>query len=187
MDEEIKFVIDMAADTMRKSVDHLESELLKIRAGKANPVMFDGLRVDFYGSPTPINQVASVSTLDPRTLVVKPFDKKSLHAIERAIVEANLGLNPMNDGIVIRIPIPPLNEERRRQLVKQAKDTSEESKIATRNIRREHNDMLKKLKEDGVSEDLTKVGESKIQDVTNAAIAKVDEVLKKKELDIMTV
>jgi ribosome recycling factor len=187
MEEEIKFVIDLASETMKKSIDHLEAELLKIRAGKANPVMLDGLRVDFYGMPTPINQVASVSAMDARTLVVKPFDKKSLHAVERAIVEANLGLNPQNDGVVIRIPIPPLNEERRRQLVKQSKDEGESAKIAIRNIRRDHNEQLKKLKDEGYSEDQIKRGETKIQELTDSSVAKVDEILKKKEVDIMTV
>jgi ribosome recycling factor len=114
MEEEIKMVIEMAEETMKKSLDHLESELLKIRAGKASPMILDGIRVEYYGVPTPLNQVAGVSTLDARTLVITPFDRKALHNIERAIVAANLGLNPANDGMVIRIPIPALNEERRK-------------------------------------------------------------------------
>jgi ribosome recycling factor len=187
MEEEIKMVIEMAEETMKKSIDHLESELLKIRAGKASPVMLDGVRVEYYGVPTPLNQVANVSTLDARTLVIQPFDRKALHNIERAIVAANLGLNPSNDGMVIRIPIPALNEERRRQLVRQAKDEGEQAKVAIRNVRREHNEQLKSLKEEGFSEDQIKRGETKIQELTDHSVHKIDDILKRKEADILTV
>lgn len=187
MEEEIKFVIESAMETMKKSIDHLESELLKIRAGKANPVMLDGIRVEYYGVPTPLNQVAGVAAMDARTLVITPFDRKALHNIERAIIAANLGFNPQNDGIVIRIAIPPLNEERRKQLVRQAKEEVEQAKVSIRNVRRDHNEELKKLKDEGFPEDAIKRGETKIQEVTDQAVAKVDEIMKKKEVDILTV
>lgn len=187
MEELVQMVLDSAEEMMQASLKHLDSELLKIRAGKANPVMLDGIRPEYYGTPTPLQQLASVSAQDARMLVVQPFDKKSINAIERAIIEANLGFNPSNDGNVIRIPIPQLNEERRRQLVRQAKDECENSKIAIRNIRRDHNDQLKKLKDESVSEDQIKLGESNIQDLTNAFSAKIDEILKKKEGEIMTI
>ncbi|HEX2899145.1 MAG TPA: ribosome recycling factor [Bacteroidia bacterium] len=187
MDENVKMILDEAEDLMKKSLVHLESELNKIRAGKANPVMLDGLRAEYYGAPTPLNQLASISAQDARMLVIQPFDKKSIAAIERSIKEANLGFNPQNDGIVIRIPVPIASEERRRQLVKQARDEGENAKIAMRNVRRDHNDMIKKLKDEKVSEDEIKTGEAKMQDITNAYIAKVEEVLKKKEAEIMTI
>lgn len=180
-------ILDEAEDLMKKSLIHLEAELHKIRAGKANPVMLDGLRADYYGAPTPLNQLATITAQDARMLVIQPFDKKSINAIERSIKEANLGFNPQNDGIVIRIPVPIASEERRRQLVKQARDEGENAKIAMRNVRRDHNDMIKKLKEEKVSEDQIKTGETKMQDITNAFIAKVEEVLKKKEAEIMTI
>ncbi len=172
---------------MRKSVNHLEAELQKIRAGKASPVMLDGVRVDYYGAPTPLAQLSTVSVQDARMLVISPFDRKSINAIERAIKEANLGFNPSNDGMVIRIPIPALNEERRRQLVKQSKDEGEDAKIAIRKVRQNHNEELKKLKNEGVSEDTIKTAEAKVQEYTNAFVAKVDEVLRKKEAEIMTI
>lgn len=187
MDENVKMVLDEAEDLMKKSLHHLEIELHKIRAGKANPVMLDGIKADYYGAPTPLNQLATISAQDARMLVIQPFDKKSISAIERAIQEANLGFNPQNDGIVIRIPIPIASEERRRQLVKQARDEGENAKIALRNVRRDHNEMIKKLKEEKVSEDEIKNGEIKMQDLTNGFIAKVEEVLKKKEAEIMTI
>mgnify|MGYP003945353573 FL=1 len=172
---------------MRKTLVHLDTELNKIRAGKANPAMLDGLRAEYYGALTPLNQLASISAQDARMLVIQPFDRKSIAVIERSIKEANLGFNPQNDGNVIRIPVPIASEERRRQLVKQSRDEGENSKIAMRNIRRDHNDMIKKLKDEKVSEDEIKAGEAKMQDITNASIAKVEEVLKKKEAEIMTI
>lgn len=180
-------ILEEAEDLMKKSLIHLESELHKIRAGKANPVMLDGVRAEYYGALTPLNQLATISAQDARMLVIQPFDKKSIAIIERAIKEANLGFNPQNDGIVIRIPVPIASEERRRQLVKQARDAGEDAKIAMRNVRRDHNDMIKKLKEEKVSEDQIKTGEAKMQDITNAFIAKVEDVLKKKEAEIMTI
>lgn len=187
MDENISMILEEAEDLMKKTMHHLDAELHKIRAGKANPAMLDGLRADYYGAPTPLNQLATISAQDARMLVLQPFDRKSIALIERAIKEANLGFNPQNDGIVIRIPIPIASEERRRQLVKQAKDQGEDAKIAIRSIRRDHNDMIKKLKEEKVSEDQIKTGEAKMQEVTNTYIAKVDETLRKKEAEIMTI
>ncbi len=187
MEELVQMILESADGLMKDSIKHLESELLKIRAGKANPVMLDGIRAEYYGAQTPLQQLASVSAQDARMLVIQPFDRKSITAIERAIQEANLGFNPSNDGDVIRIPIPQLTEDRRRQLVKQAKSECENAKIALRNIRRDHNDQLKKLKDDNVSEDQIKLGEGKVQDLTNAFSTKCDEILKKKEGEIMTI
>jgi ribosome recycling factor len=187
MEELVKMVIESAEESMHRSVEHLESELLKIRAGKANPVMLDGIRAEYYGAMTPLNQLATVSAQDARMLVVQPFDRKSIGLIERAIIEANLGFNPQNDGMVIRIPIPQLTEDRRKQLVRQSKDECENAKIAIRNIRRDHNDQMKKLKDDNVSEDQIKTGETKIQDLTNSYVSRIDDVLKKKEAEIMTI
>ena len=187
MDEQIKPVIDQCDSQMGKALQHLESELMKIRAGKASPVMLDGLMVDYYGSPTPINQVAAVSAADAKTLVVKPWEKSMLQAIERSIMEANLGFNPQNDGEIIRIPIPTLTEERRKNLVKQAKGEGEKSKIGIRNARQEANNALKKLQKDGVSEDLIKQGEKVVQELTDSFGKKVDDILVIKEQEIMTV
>lgn len=185
--EDINFILESAEDGMKSSVSHLDSELLKIRAGKANPVMLKGVMVQYYGASTPLNQVASVMAEDPRTLKVQPFDKSALHNIERGIIEANLGFNPQNDGLVIRVPIPIPTEERRKQLVKQAKAEGEKAKVSIRNVRREHNDDLKKLKDDGVSEDQIKGGEDEVQKLTNTFSNKVDEVIKAKEEEIMTI
>ncbi|MFM2375665.1 MAG: hypothetical protein RLZZ165_762 [Bacteroidota bacterium] len=187
MDENVKMILEEAEDLMKKTLHHLDLELNKIRAGKANPAMLDGLRAEYYGAPTPLNQLATISAQDARMLVIQPFDRKSIAAIERSIKEANLGFNPQNDGIVIRIPIPITSEERRRQLSRQATGEGEEAKIAIRSIRRDHNEMIKKLKEEKISEDEIKSGEAKMQDITNSYIAKVDEVLKKKEAEIMTI
>jgi ribosome recycling factor len=187
MEDDVLFVLESAEESMKKSVIHLDAELQKIRAGKASPVMLDGVRVDYYGAPTPLQQLSTVSAQDARMLTIQPFDRKSIAAIERAIKEANLGFNPSNDGNVIRIPIPALNEDRRKQLVKQSKDEGEDAKIAIRKIRQNHNEELKKLKNDGVSEDTIKTAEAKVQEYTNAFVAKVDEVLRKKEAEIMTI
>lgn len=187
MDEMVEMILESAEESMGKAIEHLERELLKIRAGKANPVMLQGVRVEYYGAMTPLNQLASVSAPDARTIMVQPFDKGALREIEKAIIEANLGFNPQNDGTVIRVPVPQLTEERRRDLVKQAKNEGENCKISIRNIRRDHNDQLKKLKDENVSEDQIKNGEGEVQKVTNKYGDKVDAVIKKKEEDIMTI
>lgn len=185
MDDSIKSLIHSAKEHMEKSLNHFESELSKIRAGKAHPSILEGVKAEFYGMPMPLNQLGSISAVDARTLTIQPFDKKAISAIERGIMEANLGLNPSNDGIVIRIPVPALNEQRRKDLVKQAKGESETAKIAIRNIRQDTNAKLKKLT--SVGEDMVKDGEKKVQDITNDYVAKVDKHLKVKEEEIMQV
>jgi ribosome recycling factor len=187
MDPNLKKVIDSAKDGMVKSIEHFEHELSKVRAGKASPQMLDGIRVDYYGTPTPLNQVGAVSTSDARTLVISPYEKKMIAPIERAIVEANLGLNPGNDGVVIRIVIPPLSEDRRKQLAKQAKEAAEDARVAIRNVRRDHNEQAKKLQKSGVPEDEIKASETEIQKLTDNHVKKVDEIFAAKEKEIMTV
>ncbi|MFA6085770.1 ribosome recycling factor [Mucilaginibacter sp.] len=187
MSELIKKQVNDAKALMDKAIAHADSELNKIRAGKASPSMLDDIMVDYYGSPTPLSQVGSVNTPDARTIVVQPWEKSLLAPIEKAIKEANLGINPQNDGIIIRINVPPLTEERRRELAKKAKAEAETGKIAVRNIRKDANEKIKKLKTEGVSEDEIKVGEAEVQKLTDAYIIKVDQLSDAKEKDIMTV
>ena len=187
MSELVKKQINDAKALMEKAIAHADSELNKIRAGKASPSMLDDIMVDYYGSATPLSQVGSVNTPDARTIVVQPWEKSLLPAIEKAIKEANLGVNPQNDGIIIRINVPPLTEERRRDLVKKAKGEAENGKVAIRNIRKDANEKIKKSKADGVSEDEIKVGEAEVQKLTDAYIVKVDQLTEAKEKDIMTV
>ena len=172
---------------MNKALEHLSYEFNKIRAGKAMPSMLDGLMVEYYGSSTPINQVATINTPDARTIVVKPWEKKTLSDIERAIVNSDLGLNPQNDGEIIRLNIPPLTEERRRNLVKQAKNEAENGKISLRNIRKDANDSIRKLEKEGTSEDDVKEGEISVQEYTDTYSKKIDDLLEHKEKEIMTV
>jgi len=185
--EEIELIIEEAKLLMENAVKHTGAELIKIRAGKAMPQMLDGIMVDYYGSPTPIQQVASVNTPDARTLLIKPWEKKTIPDIERAIINSDLGLNPQNDGEMIRISIPPLTGERRTTLVKQAKQEAESGKVSIRNARKEMNDQLRKLLKDGISEDEIKKAEDSVQKLTNNYSTKVEELLKKKEEEIMTV
>lgn len=187
MSELIKKQISDAKALMDKAIDHADNELNKIRAGKASPSMLDDVMVDYYGSPTPLSQIGSVNTPDARTIVIQPWEKSLLGAIEKAIMEANLGVNPQNDGVIIRINVPPLTEERRRDLVKKAKAEAETGKIAIRNIRKDANEKIRKLKADGVSEDEMKSGEAEVQKLTDAYIVKVDQLSEAKEKDIMTV
>ncbi len=187
MSELIKKQVNDAKVNMDKAIDHCESELQKIRAGKASPSMLDDITVEYYGTPTPLNQVGSVNTPDARTIVIQPWEKSLLGPIEKAIKEANLGVNPQNDGVIIRINVPPLTEERRRELVKKAKAEAETGKVAIRNIRKDANEKIRKLKADGVSEDEMKVGEAEVQKLTDTYIVKVDKHLEVKEKDIMTV
>lgn len=187
MEEDIKFVIDSAEENMNGSLQHLEKELLRIRAGKANPVMLQGVMVEYYGSMTPLNQVASVTAEDGRTLRIQPFDRSALASIERGIINSNLGFNPQNDGTLIRINVPMLTEERRKSLVKQASAEGEKAKVSIRSHRKDANDELKQLKDDGHSEDQVKRGEEAVQELTNKYSVKVDEILKKKEGEIMTI
>lgn len=187
MSEIVKGLIEDARENMNKAVDHVELELQKIRAGKASPQMLDGIVVDYYGTPTPLSQVANVNTPDARTIVVQPWEKSLISAIEKAIIDANLGINPQNDGIVVRLNVPPLTEERRKDLVKKVKAEGEAGKIAIRNIRKDVNEKIKKAQKDGVSEDEAKVGEAEVQKLTDSYILKVDKHIDLKDKDIMTV
>jgi ribosome recycling factor len=187
MSELIKKQVTDAKAAMDRAIDHADNELNKIRAGKASPSMLDDVYVDYYGTSTPLSQVGTVNTPDARTIVVQPWEKSLLSAIEKAIMEANLGVNPQNDGVIIRINVPPLTEERRRDLVKKAKAEAETGKIAIRNVRKDANEKIRKLKSEGVSEDDMKTGEAEIQKLTDAYIVKVDQLSEAKEKDIMTV
>ena len=185
--EEIYFILDSTKESMDGSLSHLEKEFLNIRAGKASPAMLGGVKVDYYGSQTPLSQVANVSTPDARTLTVTPWEKNMLQPIEKAIMIANLGFNPMNNGDNIIINIPALTEERRRDLVKQAKSEAEDAKIGVRNARKDANNDIKKLEKDGLSEDVCKNAESDVQALTDSFIKKIDELLAIKEAEIMKV
>jgi ribosome recycling factor len=182
-----KEVIEAAKAQMEKAIDHLETELQKIRAGRANPGMLDSIHVDYYGSSTPLSQIANISTPDARTLAIQPWEKNMITPIEKAISNANLGYNPTNDGQIIRINIPALTEERRKGLVKQSKEETEHARVTVRSIRRDANEAIKKLQKEGLPEDQAKSAETKIQSITDDAIAKVDKHLEAKEKEIMTV
>lgn len=185
--EEIQMYLDEAQDMMEKSLKHTASEFSKIRAGKAMPSMLDGLTVEYYGADTPLSQVASVNTSDARTLVIKPFERKLITDIERAIINSDLGLTPSSDGEIIRLNIPALTEDRRRDLVKNVKNESEAGKVRVRNIRKDINEGLRKLQKDGASEDDVKRAEDKVQKLTDEYIAKVDSLLADKEKELMTI
>ncbi len=173
---------------MDKSLEALRGELTKIRSGKATTALLDGIKVDYYGTMTPVNRVGNLTVLDPHTLSFTPWDKSTLAVVEKAIMEANLGLNPVSDGTNLKIPIPALTEERRKELVKIIKKFGEDSKIAIRNIRRDANDHLKREEKDKkISEDQLKTAEQKIQKLTDEHIGKIDEILKHKENEIMEV
>ena len=187
MNEEIEFAIDTAKEAMDSAISHLDGQLQKIRAGKASPMMLSRVVVEAYGAMNPINQVANVTALDGRTLSVQPFDKSLLEEIEKGIAHANLGLNPQNNGETILISIPTLTEERRRDLSKQAKAEGEHAKVGIRNARKDANDEVKKLKNDGLSEDMAKDAEARVQKVTDDYISKIDNMIAAKEKDIMTV
>lgn len=185
--EEIELYLDDAKDTMEGAIKHLIIELGKIRAGKASPQMLEGLQIDYYGSMTPIQNVATINTPDARTLAIKPFEKKIINDIEKAIRNSNLGFSPSNDGELIRISVPPLNEERRRELVKRAKNEIETAKINIRNIRQDANNSLRKLTKEGVSEDLVKSSEERVQKLTDSFVAKIEQIFSVKEKEIMEV
>ena len=185
--EEIDLILEDTKERMEKSIQFLMSELKKIRAGKATPSMLDSVMVDYYGSPTPILQVASITTPDSRTLFVKPWEKTIIQDIEKAIVSSDLGLNPQNDGENVIINIPPLTEERRLILVKQIKGEGEKGKISIRSVRKESNEMIKKLSNEGISEDSIKDGENEIQKITDSKINKIDEIIRSKETEITTI
>jgi ribosome recycling factor len=185
--EEIDLILDLTQESMEKVIKHTQIELSKIRAGRASTNMLDGVLVEYYGVMSPLSQVSSITTPDARTIQIKPFEKKIISDIERAIINSNIGLNPANDGETIRLNVPPLTEERRRELVKRVKAEIEVAKVGIRKVRQEMNDDLKKLKNDGVSEDAIKSGEEKVQKLTNQYIEKVDQLLAAKEADIMQV
>jgi ribosome recycling factor len=185
--EEIEFILDSTRESMNGSIAHLEKEFLNIRAGKASPQMLGSVFVDYYGSQTPLSQVSNVNTPDARTITIQPYEKSMLQTIEKAIMIANLGFNPMNNGENIIISVPALTEERRRELVKQAKAEAEDAKIGIRNARKEANTEIKKLEKEGVSEDVCKTAEDDIQKLTDGFIKKVEEHLAAKEVEIMKV
>jgi len=182
-----KFILETADDHMQKAITHLETELAKIRAGKASPQIIDGITVDYYGSPMPINQVANISVMDARTLSIQPWEKNMLQPIERAIIAANIGINPQNDGNQVRLFLPPLTEERRKELVKRCHGEGEHSKVAIRNIRRDALEHIKKLQKNGLSEDAAKDAEADIQALTDKFISAVEKHLASKEKEIMSV
>ncbi len=184
MEDEIDFIIEGTREAMGKALKHLEKELVNIRAGKASPSMVGGVMVDYYGSPTPLSQVANVNTPDGMTITIQPWEKGLIPEIERGIHLANIGFNPMNNGESVIISVPPLTEERRRDLAKQAKAAAEEAKVGVRNDRKNANNELKNLE---ISEDLKKILEENIQEMTDVHIKRIDEILVKKEKEIMTV
>ena len=184
---DIKTVLDNAKTLMEKAIAHLELELQKVRAGKANPVMLENVMVDYYGSKVTLSNTASINTQDARTLIIQPWEKSMLTPIEKAIQSANLGFNPQNDGIIIRIVVPPLTEERRKDLTKAAKSLGEDAKIAIRNLRKDSMEQIKKLQKDGLPEDFAKDGETKIQTLTDTHVLKVEKHIEQKEKEIMTV
>jgi len=187
MEEEVTFIIEETSEKMNKTVQHLDGELGKVRAGKANPKMLEVVIVDYYGTMTPLAQIANINTPDARTIAIQPWDRKMIPLIEKAIMAANLGMNPDNNGEIVRINVPPLTEERRKDLVKQVKKLGEDAKVTVRNTRRDSNDDLKKLKKDGLPEDQEKDAQDRVQKLTDKYIQNIDELLVKKEKDIMTV
>jgi len=187
MSDDLQKIVADTSSNMQKALEHLESELVKIRAGKAQPTMLDGIMVDYYGNPTPVNQVANISVMDARTVSVQPWEKNMLQNIERAIIAANIGINPQNDGNIIRLFLPPLTEERRKELVKRSNSEGENGKVTMRNIRRDAIEQIKKLQKDGLSEDQCKDAEKETQDVTDKFIALIEKHLEVKENEIMAI
>jgi ribosome recycling factor len=187
MSEELHDRMEHTRDSMKKAVAHLEAELVKIRAGRATPQMFDGVTVDYYGTPTPINQVGNITVADARTLTIQPWEKNMIQPIERAIIAANLGVTPQNDGVMIRIFLPPLTEERRKEIVKRVHVEGEHSRVAVRNIRRDAIEHVKKLKKDGLSEDIAVDTETEIQDLTNRHINEIERHIAAKEKEVMSI
>lgn len=187
MNDTVENIISNTSQLMRKAIQHLELELSRVRAGKANPQILDGIMVEYYGNPTPISQVANIATPDARTITLQPWEKNMIQAIERAIIASNIGLNPSNDGNLIRLFLPPLTEERRKELVKRVNGEGEQAKVAIRSIRRDGIEAIKKLQKDGMSEDAAKDAEANIQAITDKEIIAIDGVCKEKEKEIMTV
>ena len=187
MSEDLSLIMDDAEEHMKKAIQHLEIELVKIRAGRANPNMLDGIVVDYYGSPTPIGQIGNISVADARTLTIQPWEKNMLQPIERAIINSNIGLAPQNDGVIIRLFLPPLTEERRKELVKRVNGEGEHTKVAIRNIRRDAIENIKKLQKEGLSEDAAKDAEKDIQQLTDKYTLQIDKHLEAKDKEIMAV
>jgi ribosome recycling factor len=187
MNEDVELIIEETRDRMQKALEHLEHELARLRAGRANPALLDGITVDYYGVNSPLSQVSNINTPDPKTILIQPWEKGMLGIIEKAIMAANIGLTPVNNGEVIRINIPPLTEERRHQLVKQVRNEGETAKISVRNARKWANDELKQLLKDGLPEDIEKNSVEEVQEMTHDYNAKVDKVMTLKEKDVMTV
>ena len=187
MEEELEMIFDMAQEHMDGSLDHLKKELLKIRTGRANPIMLSGIMVEYYGSMSPLSQVSNISAPDAHTIMVQPFEKSLLSEIEKAIINSNVGLNPQNNGEMVIMNVPPLTEERRRGFVKQAKSEGEHAKVGVRNARQEAMHEIRKMKENNLSEDAAKSAEEEIQEKTNAHIKTVDALISEKEVEIMKV
>ena len=187
MSDALNKILAGTEESMRKAINHLEAELIKVRAGKANPNMLDGIVVDYYGNPTPISQVGNISVLDARTLSIQPWEKNMLQPIEKAIMASNIGITPQNDGMNIRLFLPPLTEERRKELVKRANGEGEHSRVAVRSIRRDAIENIKKLQKDGLSEDAGKDAEKEVQATTDKYISLIDKHLAQKEKEIMAI
>lgn len=187
MTDDSILLLEETSEQMQLAFAYLEKELLKIRAGKASPQIFEDIKIVYYGTMTPLNQTANINTPDARTIVIQPWDKSVLGIIEKAILAANLGFTPMNNGEVIRINIPPITEERRKELVKKAKQEAENARIAIRNLRRNANEKAKKLEKEGIPEDEIKQLEKEIQDTTDKWIEKVDKLVDTKEKEILTI
>ncbi len=187
MTDDLSFILEEGKDSMTKAINHLEAELGKIRAGKAHPSMLDGIMVDYYGNLTQINQVGNISAMDARTISIQPWEKNMMQPIERAIIAANIGINPQNDGNIIRLFLPPLTEERRKEMVKRSNAEGEQAKVAVRSIRREGIEQIKKLQKDGLSEDQAKDSETEIQEMTDKFIVLIEKHLTAKEKEIMSV
>lgn len=187
MNEEIELITEETEDRMKKAVEHLEHELARLRAGRSNPALLDGISVDYYGVHSPLSQVSNINTPDAKTILIQPWEKTMLGTIEKAILAANIGLTPVNNGEVIRISIPPLTEERRHQLVKQVRNEGETAKISVRNARKWANDELKRLLKEGLPEDLEKNAVDQVQEMTSSYNTKIDKVMAQKEKDVMTV
>jgi len=187
MNEEVQMVYEMAKEHMEKSIEHLDNELMRIRAGKANVHILDGVLVDYYGTPTPLNQVSNISTPDAKTIMIQPWEKSMIETIEKALMISNVGITPGNNGEVIRLIVPQLTEERRRELVKQVKNEGENARVSIRNARREAKDEYKNMQKDGLSEDETKSAEDDIQKLTDEFTEKVEKIVEAKDQDIMTI
>lgn len=187
MNEEVELVFEMAKERMEKALEHLDNELMRIRAGKANVHILDGILVEYYGTPTPLNQVSNISTPDAKTIMIQPWEKTMIDPIEKALMNSNVGITPVNNGEVIRLIIPQLTEERRRTLVKQVKNEGENARVSIRNSRRDANEEYKTMQKEGLSEDETKKAEEQIQKLTDEFTEKVDTMVEAKEEDIMTI